>query len=137
MRNKADHGQDDQASDFLNAYDFSTGVLRAWLGAYSVGVPAFLFTHEAILKKLVAHHRATCIAEIFAGAIALQVLITFINKYVQWGVYTRHSPPKRINWYTDFCENASEWIWMDAIVDVATIVLLAWGTLMVFSSLVG
>jgi len=135
MRKNGDHDQQDQVSDFLDAYDFSTGILRAWLGAYSVGVPAFLFTHDEVLKKLVAQHRAAHIAELFALAIVLQVLITLINKYVQWGVYARHSTPKRINRYTNLCEKASEWIWMDAIADIATIVFLAWGSLLVFSSL--
>jgi hypothetical protein len=136
MSEKGDHEQGEQASDFLNAYDFSTGILRAWLGAYSVGVPAFLFTHDDVLKKLIAQHRAAHIAELFALAIALQVLITLINKYVQWGVYARHSTPKRFNWYTNLCEKASEWIWMDAVADIATIAFLAWGSLLVFSSLV-
>jgi len=136
MRENGDDDQEDQASDFLKAYDFSTGLLRAWLGAYSVGVPAFLFTHDDVLKKLVAQHRAAHIAELFALAIALQVLITLINKYVQWGIYARHSPPKRVNWYTNLCDKASEWIWMDAVADIASIVSLAWGSLMVFSSLV-
>jgi hypothetical protein len=129
--------QADQAGDFLKAYDFSTGVLRAWLGAYSVGVPAFLFTHDDVLKKLVAQHRAVYIAEIFALAVALQVAITFINKYIQWGVYSRHSPPRRINWYTNLCEKMSEWILVDALVDIATIVFLGWGSFLVFTSLLG
>jgi hypothetical protein len=30
----------------------------------------------------------------------------------------------------------SEWIWLDAVADLATIVLLAWGTYVVFSALV-
>jgi hypothetical protein len=135
MNRKASHDQGEQVGDFLKAYDFSTGLLRAWLGAYSVGVPALLLTHDGALKRLVAQHQATRIAGIFALAIGLQVAITLINKYIQWGAYARHSPPKRINWYTDLCETASEWIWLDAIVDITTIGLLAWGSITVFSSL--
>jgi len=90
-----------------------------------------------VLKKLVAQHRAVGIAEAFALAILLQVAITFINKYIQWGIYSRHSAPRRINWYTDLCEQMSEWIWIDALVDIATIVFLGWGSFIVFTSLVG
>jgi hypothetical protein len=132
----ASHDQSDQVSDFLEGYSTSTALLKAWLGAYSVGVPAFLFTHEKVLAKLSAQGRAACVAEIFAAAIALQVFVTLLNKYTQWGVYARHSAPKRINWYTNLCEKMSEWIWLDAIADIATIALLAWGSSLVFSSLV-
>ena len=132
----ASHDQSDQVKDFLEGYGTSTNLLKAWLGAYSVGVPAFLFTHDKILTKLVAQGRAACIAELFAAAIALQVLVTLINKYVQWGVYARHSTPKRINGYTNLCERMSEWIWLDALADLATVALLAWGSFVTFTSLV-
>jgi hypothetical protein len=130
------HDQSNQASDFLDAYGSSSALLKAWLGAYSVGVPAFLFMHEKVLGRLLAQGRATCVAELFASAIALQVLITLINKYIGWGVYSRHSPPPRLNWYTNLCETMSEWIWMDVIADLATIALLTWGSVLVFASLV-
>jgi hypothetical protein len=130
------HDQSAQASDFLDGYTSSATLLKAWLGTYSVGVPAFLFTHDKVLTKLVAQGRAACIAEVFACAIGLQVFVTFLNKYIQWGTYARHSPPATINWYTTFCEKASEWIWVDALVDATTIALLAWGSLVVFASLV-
>ncbi|HYB65313.1 MAG TPA: hypothetical protein VEC59_08645 [Steroidobacteraceae bacterium] len=128
--------QTDQARDFLGSYNSATNLLRAWLGAYSVGVPAFLFTHDSALTKLVDHNAAAKVAEIFALAIAFQVAITLINKYVEWGVYARHSPPPTRNWYTALCEKASEWIWLDLTADLATIGLLVWGSLVVFSVLV-
>jgi len=127
--------QSDQAGDFLKAYDYSAGLLRAWLGAYSVGVPAFLFTQESAWKKLVEQGAAPRVGAIFAVAIAFQVGITLINKYIQWGVYSRYSPPERLNWFTNFCDKASEWIWLDAIADLTTIGLLVWGSLTVFAVL--
>lgn len=130
------NAQSGQAADFLSSYNNATGLLRAWLGAYSVGVPAFLFTHDSVLTKLVAQRKAALVAEIFALAIACQVAITFLNKYVEWGVYDRYSPPERDNWYTRICDKISEWIWLDLIADVATIAFLAWGSVTVFYVLV-
>jgi hypothetical protein len=130
------HDQSDQVKDFLEGYKTSAALLKAWLGAYSVGVPAFLFTHDKVLTKLVAQGHALCVAQIFGIAIALQVAVTFANKYIQWGVYARHSEPKRIDAYTDLCEKMSEWIWVDALADATTIALLAWGSVVVFFSLV-
>jgi len=136
MNKKSDRDQGDQVGDLLAAYNFSTGLLRAWLGTYSVGVPAFIFSREDVLKKLVSQHRATGVAELFALAISLQVAITLINKYIEWGAYAKYSTPKLINWYTNFADKASEWIWLDALADVGTIALLAWGSVVVFSALV-
>jgi hypothetical protein len=116
----------------LASYDTTTRILKAWFGAYSLGVPAFLFTRDAVVHKLVAHHAALCIASIFALAILLQVFILFFNKYTQWGVYAMHSTPERIDSFTRWCDRASEWIWLDFWIDVLTIVLLAIGSVRVF-----
>ena len=78
---KAD--QTDQSADFLQAYNSATNLLLAWLGTYSVGVPAFLFTNQAALTKLVSQQKTARVAVIFGLAIASQVLITLLNKYIE------------------------------------------------------
>jgi len=123
--------------DFLEAYDSAAKQLRTWLGAYSVAVPAFLFTHQTSLTRMIDQGRAGCIALLFAIAIALQVALTFINKYVGWGNYAKNCEPATVTRYTNLCDRVSEWIWIDAIVDASTILLLACGTVVVYRSLVG
>jgi hypothetical protein len=125
------------ARDALGAYDFGMKTLRAWLGTYSVGVPAFLFTRETALRRLVQHEDAYRVALMFAIAIALQVALTFINKYTQWLVYARHSEPSGWdNKLTRWAEKVSEWIWIDLLFDFGTIVFLVMGTYWAFKSVV-
>jgi hypothetical protein len=125
----------DVGQDALSAYGFSNNVLRAWLGTYSIGVPALLFSGEGLRSKLAASGHANCVALCFALAIACQVALTFFNKYTQWGVYAKSSDPPLINAFTAWCERASEWILIDLFVDLATICLLAVGTVTAYRSI--
>jgi hypothetical protein len=124
------------ANASYEAYSYCNRTLRAWLATYSVGVPAFLFTKSAVINKLKGQNVLYSVALLFAVAIALQIALTFVNKYTQWAVYAKHTPPPSTGPIIDWCETVSEWIWVDLLLDSATILLLAWGSFDVFTALV-
>ncbi len=82
---------------------------------------------------MLASGRSKAVLSCFAGAIALQVLLTFINKYSQYGVYERYGGSKTKNWLTAGAESISDWMWVDFTSDVGTIVFLVIGTIMMFN----
>jgi len=53
------------------------------------------------------------------------------------GMNARHTDPPRVDWITKWCEEASEWILLDLLTDLATMALLATGTVLAFRALVG
>jgi hypothetical protein len=116
----------------LDAYGYCTNILRAWFGAYSIGVPALVLSTDKLRQALLASKWNQAVLCCFAGAIALQVFLTFINKYTQYGVYERYGTSKTMNWFTKGSESISDWIWVDFIADVGTIIFLVVGSVMVF-----
>lgn len=117
----------------LDAYGYCTNILRAWFGAYSIGVPALILSTDKLRQMILASGWSKQILGCFAGAIALQVFLTFINKYTQYGVYERYGTSPTKNWFTKGSETVSDWILVDFSADVGTIILLVIGSLMTFS----
>jgi hypothetical protein len=124
---------EDIAKAALDAYGYCTNILRAWFGAYSIGVPALILSTDKLRQSILACGLSKQILGCFAGAIALQVLLTFINKYTQYGVYERYGTSHTKNWFTKGSETVSDWILVDFSADVGTIILLVIGSLMTFS----
>ena len=117
----------------LDAYGYCTNILRAWFGAYSIGVPALILSTDKLRQMILASGWSKQVLGCFAGAIALQVFLTFINKYTQYGVYERYGTSRTKNWFTKGSETVSDWILVDFSADVGTIILLVIGSLMTFS----
>ena len=124
---------DEIAKAALEAYGYCTNVLRAWFGAYSIGVPALVLSTDKLRQPLLASGHSKSALGCFVGAIALQVLLTFINKYTQYGVYERYGTAKTRNWFTAGSESISDWILVDFVADVGTIVCLVAGSLAIFN----
>ena len=123
------------AKDSLEAYGYCTNILRAWFGAYSIGVPALILSTDKVRQLILASRDSRGLLGCFAGAIALQVLLTFLNKYTQYGVYERHSHSKTTNWFTSGSVKISDWILVDFIADAGTIVLLVFGSFMTYNAI--
>jgi hypothetical protein len=127
-------GKDDDeiAKSALEAYGYCTNILRAWFGAYSIGVPALILSSDKLRQTMLASGLSKRVLSCFAGAIALQVFLTFVNKYSQYGVYERYGSSKTRNWLTAGAVSISDWMWVDFISDVGTIIFLVIGSLMTF-----
>jgi len=127
-------GQDDDeiAKAALEAYGYCTNILRAWFGAYSIGVPALILSSDKLRQTMLASGHSKPVLSCFAGAIALQVFLTFVNKYSQYGVYERYGSSKTKNWLTAGAVSISDWMWVDFLSDVGTIIFLVIGSFMIF-----
>jgi hypothetical protein len=116
------------------SYESGRNVLRAWLAAYSIGVPALILTTSSLREELKKHGTADSVMLLFGSAIALQVAITWFNKYTQWGTYAFHADPPEITRFTKLCDRVSSWIWIDCAVDLSSMVALVWGSAVAYRS---
>jgi hypothetical protein len=123
---------EDTAKNALEAYGYCTNVLRLWFGTYSIGAPALILSNDKLRQVVMSSAGGKGVLSCFAGAIALQVFLTFVNKFTQYGVYELHGSTKTKNWFTLGSEKVSDWIIIDLIADVATIVFLALGTIRLY-----
>ena len=121
----------------LEAYGYCTNVLRLWFGTYSIGAPALLLSNDKIRQIVLASAQGKGLLSCFAAAIALQVFLTFVNKFTQYGVYELYGGSKTKNWFTVGSEKVSDWIIIDFIVDVATMGFLAYGTIRLYGIVAG
>ena len=107
---------------FFKIYDAHTKILRAWLVAYGVGGPVLILTHEKIAKKVTDSGFGREIALLFIIGVGLQVLLSLVNKWVNWGLYAyseteQHVKGKRYK----ACSWTSEQVWFDILLDIGTI----------------
>jgi hypothetical protein len=115
---------------FSNYADYSR-TLRAWLVAYGVGGPVLFMTNEKVSDRIVKSGQAHLIIALFLIAVAVQVVGSFINKWAAWYVYRGHdddayqASKKYIRWAW-----INEQTWIDIGVDLVSMVLFAWGTVL-------
>jgi len=122
----------DIAKNSLEAYGYCTNVLRLWFGTYSIGAPALILSNDKLRQVVLASVNGKGVLSCFAAAIALQVFLTFVNKFTQYGVYELYGGSKTRNWFTLGSEKVSDWIMIDLVVDVATLFFLAFGTIKLY-----
>lgn len=126
-----------KAEEYLKAYGEFAKVLRTWLVAYGVGAPVLLVTNEAVSKAIKESGNAKVIAICFLAGAALQVLLATLNKAAMWGLYYAEENPamkaknsyKLAYWF-------SENFWIDALVDVGTLLLFGIATWRAFGTLI-
>ena len=134
---KLSQSSEEVAKSALASYDYFTNILRLWFGAYSIGTPALIVNSDKLRAIVLASPDGKGLLTCFAAAIALQVFLTFLNKYTQYGVYNLYGNPPTRKWWTLGSEKISEWIVIDLLIDVATIAFLSIGTISLYRILVG
>ena len=120
----------------LQEYRGYAKLLRAWLVAYGVGGPVLFLTQAPVAECIRASGHAACIVYLFLAGVAAQVLITFINKCISWGLYAR-ARRERQRWYDRYISIISACFWLDMLADAASIVLFGWASVWVLRLFVG
>ena len=126
-----------QAEEYLQAYGEHARILRSWLVAYGIGAPVLLMTNDAFAAAVQDSKNARLIAGCFLTGVALQVLVSAVNKASMWGLYYgettssfKNAVPYRIaHWL-------SERYWTDLLVDVVTMGLFVLATLKAFFAVI-
>ena len=125
----------EQEGDYQASCESSKS-LRAWLVAYGIGAPAFI-THPSILEEVSQTGNAKLIGLLFLCGVALQVYLFFRTKILMWYLYFDEwqSEFKRNSTY-EICDWYSEWFWLDAAIDLLTIVFFGTATVLVFKAFI-
>lgn len=123
----------EQDETFLRLYIDYAKILRTWLVAFGIGGPVLFFTTEKISDQIKSSGQTKLIVILFLIGVACQVLNAFINKWVNWCVYS-YAGPKSIGWQKGVyrgCDVISEQFWIDIVLDLATFGAFVWSTLKV------
>jgi len=122
-------------SNFYEPYAHFSRTLRAWLVAYGVGVPVLLVSQQFIAKAIIKAGTGGLITWLFLIGVAIQVLAALLYKYSMAYLYSSEVEPELNNtWHVKAAEWLSNAIWLEALFDIAAIVLFVWGTFLVVAA---
>ena len=108
--------------------------LRAWLVAFGFGIPATILVNEKIAQKLSdAGELRFAVALFLVGAVS-QILIAFLNKMTAWSCYygqleKSYQSTRRFK----FGLWLSHQMWVDGILDIASMLAFGFGVWKVFN----
>lgn len=124
------------ADEYIELYNEYARTIRTWFVAYGVGAPVVFLTNDALAKKITESGCAKAIGLCFLVGAVLQVLLASANKFSMWCLYYGETSAefKKKRRYK-LAYRFSEAMWIDAIVEVATLVAFGLGTWWAFKVL--
>lgn len=137
MNREADDKSEKPAStdpNIYKAYEEHTKTLRAWLVAYGVGAPVLFLSNVALTEAVKTGGQGSTIGKIFLAGVACQVILALLNKNVMWVCHHGATRPVfQTGCLYKLAEKVSRQFWIDTVLDVASIVLMACATFRVFA----
>jgi len=124
----------EEAKEYFDQYWQHASVLRNWFVAYGIGA-LVLVVHDNGSFFITSSHRHLFVLCIAYG-IALQIVLTFVNKLVHWFAYygSHHEHFTRTKRYK--CSyQISEWFYFDIAFDIFTILFYTGAFWAFFSNL--
>lgn len=114
---------DIHAPQSFEAYNEYSKTLRTWLVAYGIGGPILFVSQQQIADKLAASPAKTLVIYLFLAGLAAQILISLLNKWVNWAAYEMglnpppalKAPQKAVIWL-------SKQFWIDILCDLVSVV---------------
>ena len=117
----------ERPTDYYKVYEEYAKNLRAWFIAYGVGGPVLFLTNNEVASKISQSSIKAYIIWLFFIGVGLQIWISVLNKYVSWIIYAHDDETKQpLEW----ANRMSRRVWIDALVDVMTIVAFGAATLL-------
>lgn len=124
---------DDQRDEFYKAYEDYARALRTWLVAYGIGFPVLMLTNKEVSEALANSGEARCIAILFVGGVACQVVLAAMNKVCMWVCYLSESDPDiQGKLLARFFYKLSSQFWIDFLLDFLSITAFVIATLRLF-----
>lgn len=118
------------------AFDRYEKMLRTWFVAYGIGGPVLFLTQDNLRKALVTDPNGWWIGILFLAGLAVQVFESFFYKMCMWQLYYHEAEKddKRccIRWMYERSKSVKRNFLIDICFDLATIILFAIATVMVF-----
>ena len=124
------------ADSFYAAYTEYSKTLRTWFVAYGVGGPVLVLSNEVAWAAVVKSSLAGTIFAFFMSGVLAQVALAALNKASMWALYYGELEPDfRKGRQYAICEWFSDRLWIDLVVDLASLLAFAGGTWLVFMTL--
>ncbi|GFO80537.1 MAG: hypothetical protein A49_01640 [Methyloceanibacter sp.] len=119
-----------------SSYELFAASVRNWLIAYGVGGPVVLMSQDLVAAKLLASGQVRSVGALFLLGVFLQVVKAIVYRTTSWyGVDDASTTDADRSWQM----RASDWIncavWLEVLVDIATIGLFSFATFSALSSL--
>lgn len=108
---------------YFESYAEYNRVLRSWFVAFGAGGPALFLVEDRLRDALGASGQTRFVVALFLTGVALQILVTGLNKYANWYCYYGEDEPayQRTRTYRFWSAVARQFI-IDVVVDLATAV---------------
>lgn len=121
---------------FFEVYKEYAGHLRTWLVGYGVGLPALILSNQHFYDLLSKAGNLRFVGIFIMCGLLPQVVLAIANKYLNWisywGELDKVNKKSKIYLLVD---GISEWIIVDFLVDIITIVCYISGTWLIFQGL--
>ena len=113
-------------------YDDYAKNLRVWFVAYGIGGPVLFLTQESVSNRIAQSGHARYIVYGFLVGVVCQVLLSFINKWNNWAVYSFSENEQSMKkWRYKAAEIISRQFWIDIVLDIFTVVAFGYSTIKV------
>ena len=127
--------RDEESTHFANYAEYSK-TLRAWLVAYGIGGPVLLLTNKDAPTKISESPHLSLIISLFVAGVALQIFLSFINKWAAWQMYKGACIDGH---QTTRTYRAWDWInsqsWIDFLIDLGVLISFSVATWLVLATL--
>ena len=118
---------------YFESYAEYNRILRSWFVAFGIGGLAMFLVEDRLRAALTASGEARTVVLLFLTGVALQILITGLNKYANWYCYAGEDDAayRRTATYRFWSGIARQFI-IDVAVDLATAIAFFAASLTLF-----
>lgn len=123
-------------SEHYDIYTEYSKVLRTWLVAYGVGVPALILSQKDLWQRLATSGQIQLIVILFIVGVTVQVMLAIVNKSIMWISYYGNINPrfKSSKWHS-LSITIAKYYFIDFIIDIISIGTYAVASYYCFQSL--
>src|SRR5690606_31515166 len=99
---------------------------------YGIGGPVLFLTNQGLSEKVAAAPNKRLIVSLFLAGVALQIALSFINKWCAWNLYAGENDiAYRLKKRYNIWRAVNDWSWLDFAIDAASIIAFVWSTWLV------
>jgi hypothetical protein len=122
-----------EAEEYAAAYRQHATTLRNWIVAYGVGGPVIFLGNDKLRDSLRDSGYLQVVGWTFLIGVALQVVLSFLDKYADWICWQDCVTPNQRRW----TRRAKWWVnanWPTMLLESASMILLAVATVFAFNA---
>lgn len=120
----------------LEKYSEYNRILRSWFVAFGVGAPVLFLINNEVRDQIIVSGEMRTVVLLFLTGASVQVIITFINKVINWYLHHGNNNEFRKTKRYQWSETISNWFWLDISADIATFFVFGIAVWKVFTAFV-